>query len=225
LPNWLTRPARALRIARTTTAIREVTVSWNLKGTYFETCSCDLMCPCNMSFDHGATYDYCRVTLVFNITEGEIEGTDVAGLKVAVIADTPKVMTEGNWKLGMFVDENASDEQMEKLAGVLSGQMGGPMAGLAPLVGEVLGVERAPIDVVEDGLTHRVKIGDAIDFEIEDIVPFGIETGQPVRLVGVFHPVSSEFNAAEAKRSKISAFGIEYEGKTGLSTAEFSWAA
>jgi hypothetical protein len=178
-----------------------------------------------MSFDHGATYDYCRVTLVFNITEGEIEGTDVAGLKVAVIADTPKVMTEGNWKLGMFVDENASDEQMEKLAGVLSGQMGGPMAGLAPLVGEVLGVERAPIDVVEDGLTHRVKIGDAIDFEIEDIVPFGIETGQPVRLVGVFHPVSSEFNAAEAKRSKISAFGIEYEGKTGLSTAEFSWAA
>jgi hypothetical protein len=200
-------------------------VSWNLKGTYFETCSCDLMCPCNMSFDHGATYDYCRVTLVFNITEGEIEGTDVAGLKVAVIADTPKVMTEGNWKLGMFVDENASDEQMEKLAGVLSGQMGGPMAGLAPLVGEVLGVERAPIDVVEDGLTHRVKIGDAIDFEIEDIVPFGIETGQPVRLVGVFHPVSSEFNAAEAKRSKISAFGIEYEGKTGLSTAEFSWAA
>jgi hypothetical protein len=200
-------------------------VSWNLKGTYFETCSCDLMCPCNMSFDHGATYDYCRVTLVFNITEGEIEGTDVAGLKVAVIADTPKVMTEGNWKLGMFVDENASDEQMEKLAGVLSGEMGGPMAGLAPLVGEVLGVERAPIDVVEDGLTHSVKIGDAIDFEIEDIVPFGIETGQPVRLVGVFHPVSSEFNAAEAKRSKISAFGIEYEGKTGLSTAEFSWAA
>jgi hypothetical protein len=165
------------------------------------------------------------VTLVFNITEGEIEGTDVAGLKVAVIADTPKVMTEGNWKLGMFVDENASDEQMEKLAGVLSGQMGGPMAGLAPLVGEVLGVERAPIDVVEDGLTDSVKIGDAIDFEIEDIVPFGIETGQPVRLVGVFHPVSSEFNAAEAKRSKISAFGIEYEGKTGLSTAEFSWAA
>ena len=200
-------------------------MSWSLKGSYFETCSCDLMCPCNMSFDHGATYDNCRVTLVFNITEGEIEGTDVAGLKVAVIADTPKVMTEGNWKLGMFVDENASDEQMEKLAGVLSGEMGGPMAGLAPLVGEVLGVERAPIDVVEDGLTHSVKIGDAIDFEIEDIVPFGIETGQPVRLVGVFHPVSSEFNAAEAKRSKISAFGIEYEGKTGLSTAEFSWAA
>ena len=99
------------------------------------------------------------------------------------------------------------------------------MAALGPLVGEMLGVERASIEIVDDGLRHSVRIGDAIDFEIEDIVPFGVETGEPVRLVGVFHPVSSEFNAAEATRSKINAFGIEYEGKTGISTAEFSWAA
>ncbi len=200
-------------------------MAWNLKGTYFETCSCDLMCPCNMSFDHGATYDYCRVTLVFNITEGEIEGTDVGGLKVVAIADTPKVMTEGNWKLGMFIDEQASDEQMEKLTAVFGGQKGGPMEGIVPFVGEMLGVERAPIEIVEDGLNHSVRIGSAVDFEIEDIVPFGIETGEPVRLTGMFHPVASEFNAAEAKRSKIDAFGISYEGKTGISTSEFSWAA
>ena len=199
-------------------------MAWNLKGTFFETCSCDLMCPCNMSFDHGATYDYCRVTLVFNITEGEIEGTDVGGLKVAAIADTPKVMTEGNWKLGMFIDEQSTDEQMEKLTAVFGGQKGGPMEGIAPFVGEMLGVERAAIEIVEDGLSHSVRIGSAIDFEIEDIVPFGIETGEPVRLTGMFHPVASEFNAAEAKRSNIDAFGISYEGKTGIST-EFSWAA
>jgi len=200
-------------------------MAWNLKGTYFETCSCELMCPCNMSFDHGATYDYCRVTLVFNIKEGEIEGTDVGGLKVAAIADTPKVMTEGNWKLGMFIDEGASDEQMEKLTAVFGGQKGGPMEGIVPFVGEMLGVERASIEIVEEGLTHSVRIGSAIDFEIEDIVPFGIETGEPVRLTGMFHPVASEFNAAEAKRSNIDAFGISYEGKTGISTSEFSWAA
>jgi len=200
-------------------------MAWNLKGTYFETCSCDLMCPCNMSFDHGATYDYCRVTLVFNITEGEIEGTDVGGLKVAAIADTPKVMTEGNWKLGMFIDEQSTDEQMEKLTAVFGGQKGGPMEGIVPFVGEMLGVERAAIEIVEDGLSHSVRIGSAIDFEIEDIVPFGIETGEPVRLTGMFHPVASEFNAAEAKRSSIDAFGISYEGKTGISTSEFSWAA
>jgi hypothetical protein len=200
-------------------------VSWSLKGSFFETCSCDLMCPCNMSFDHGATNDYCRVTLVFNIKEGEIEATDVSGLKVAVIADSPKVMTDGNWRLGLFVDDHASDEQMEKLTGVFGGQKGGPMETVVPLVGEMLGVERALFEVVEDGLRHSVKIGDAIDFEIEDIVPFGVETGQPVRLVGVFHPAASEFNAAEATRSRISAFGIEYEGKTGISTSEFAWAA
>ena len=199
-------------------------MSWSIEGTYFETCSCELMCPCNFSFDHGATYDYCRVTLVFNIREGEIEGTDVGGRTLAVIADTPKVMTEGNWRLGMFVDDGTSDEQMQKLTGVFGGQMGGPMAGLAPLIGEVLGVERAPITVVEEGLNHSVRIGDAIDFEVEDIVPFGVETGEPARLTGVFHPVGSELTAAEATRSKISAFGIEYEGKTGLSSA-FSWAA
>ena len=135
-------------------------MSWNLKGSYFETCSCELMCPCNFSFDHGATYDYCRVTLVFNISEGEIEGTDVSGLKLAVIADTPKVMTEGNWRLGMFVDEAATDEQVEKLTAVYGGQKGGPMAGLAPLIGELLGVERAAIEVVEEGLRHSVRIGD-----------------------------------------------------------------
>ena len=97
------------------------------------------------------------------------------------------------------------------------------MAGLAPLVGEVLGVERAPIEVVEEGLRHSVRIGDAIDFEVEDIVPFGIETGEPARLVGVFHPAGSELTAAEATRSQINAFGIEYDGKTGLS-APFAWA-
>jgi hypothetical protein len=203
----------------------EAGVSWSLKGSYAETCSCELMCPCNLSFDHGATYDYCRATLVFNIRSGEIEGTDVSGLKAAVIIDTPKVMTDGNWRIGMFVDENATDEQLGKLTAVFGGQLGGPMAGLAPLVGEMLGVERAPIEIVDDGLRHSVKIGNAIDFEIEDIVPFGVETGEPVRLVGMFHPVSSEFNAAEATRSQISAFGIEYEGKTGISTSEFSWAA
>ena len=200
-------------------------MSWSLKGSYFETCSCDLMCPCNMTFDHGATYDYCRATLVFNIKEGEIEGTDVSDLTVVGIFDSPKVMTEGNWRLGMFIDDRASDEQMEKLTAVFGGQKGGPMEALVPLVGEMLGVERASIEVSEDGLVHSIKVGDAIDFEIEDIVPFGVETGQPARITGVFHPAASEFNAAEAKRSQINAFGISYEGKTGISNSEFSWAA
>ncbi len=134
-------------------------------------------------------------------------------------------MTDGNWRLGVFIDEKATDEQEAKLVGVFSGQLGGPMAALTPLVGEMLGVERAAIEVRDDGLRHSVRVGDAIDFEIEDIVPFGIDTGEPVRLVGMFHPAGSDLTVAEAKRSRINAFGIAYEGKTGLSTSEFSWAA
>jgi hypothetical protein len=183
------------------------------------------MCPCNLTFDHGATYDFCRATLVFDINEGEIEGTEIGAVPVAVIIDTPKVMTEGNWRLGMFIDERASDEQADKLAKVFGGELGGPMGALGPLVGEVLGVERAPIELTDDGLRHAVRVGDAIDFEVEDIVPFGVEDGRPVRFDGMFHPVGSDLTMAEAKRSRINAFGIEYEGKTGLSTSAFSWAA
>jgi len=200
-------------------------MSWNLRGSYVETCSCELMCPCNLSFDHGATYDFCRVTLVFNIREGEIDGTPIGGLKVVAIAESPKIMTQGNWRLGVFVDEKATDLQFDRLVQVFTGQLGGPMAAIAPLVGEVLGVQRAAIEVSDDGLRHSVRVGDVIDFEIQDIVPFGIGTGRPVRFDGMFHPVAANLTMAEARRSRINAFGIQYEGKTGLSTSEFSWAA
>ncbi len=200
-------------------------MSWNLRGSYAETCSCELMCPCNLSFDHGATYDFCRASLAFSIREGEVDGTDVRGRRVATIIDTPKVMTDGNWRLGMYIDEDATDEQFDKLAQVFGGQLGGPMAMLAPLVGEVLGVQRAAIEISDDGLRHSVRVGDAIEFEIEDIVPFGVETGQPVRFEGMFHPVGSNLTMAEARRSRINAFGIQYEGRTGLSTSEFAWSA
>ena len=134
-------------------------------------------------------------------------------------------MTDGNWKLGVFIDDRATDEQAEKLTRVFTGQLGGPMAALAPLVGEMLGVERVPIEIVDDGLRHSVRVGDAIDFEIEDIVPSVSRPASRPGSTGIFHPVGSTLTVAEAKRSKINAFGIEYEGKTGLSTSEFSWAA
>jgi hypothetical protein len=163
--------------------------------------------------------------LVFNVHEGDVEGTDVGHLTVAAVADSPKVMSEGNWRLGVFIDAAASDEQAEKLGAVFSGALGGPMQALGPLIGENLGVERAAIKVVEDGLLHSISIGDAVDFEIEDIVPFGVETGEPAKLTGIFHPAGSELTVAHATRSKIDAFGIQYEGKAGFSTSQFSWAA
>src|SRR5207248_7963901 len=200
-------------------------MAWKIAGSYFETCSCDVVCPCTASLSFGATNDYCRVVLVFHVKDGEVEGVDVSGLTVAAVADTPKVMTEGNWRIGVFIDAAASDEQAEKLGGVFSGALGGPMEALGPLVGENLGVERAPIEVQEDGLRHSVRIGDAVDFEIEDVVPFGVETGEPARLTGIFHPAGSELTVARATRSKIDAFGISFDGNAAASRSSFSWAA
>lgn len=200
-------------------------MSWKLKGSYFETCSCDVVCPCTASLALGATNDRCNATLVFHIKDGEVESVDVSGLTVVAVADTPKVMSEGNWRMGVFIDAAASDEQAEKLGGVFSGTLGGPMEALGPLVAENLGVERATIEIREDGLRHSVRIGDAVDFEVEDVVPFGAESGEPAQLTGIFHPAGSELTVARATRSKIDAFGISYEGKSAFSKSEFAWAA
>src|SRR5581483_1712146 len=197
---------------------------WKLQGSYFESCSCDVVCPCTASFSLGATKDYCRVVLVFHVERGEIEGVDVGDLSVAAVADTPKVMSEGNWKLGVFIDAAASDEQAQKLGAVFSGSLGGPMSALGPLVSENLGVQREPIEFRDDGLRHSVKIGDAVELEVEDVVPFGAQDGQPVKLVGVFHPAGRELTVARATSSKVDAFGVQYEGKSAFSSA-FSWAA
>jgi hypothetical protein len=197
-------------------------MAWHLNGTYFETCSCDVVCPCTASLSLGADRDRCRVVLVFHVAEGDVDGTDVSGAKVAIVADAPKLMTDGDWRVGVFLD--APDEQAEKLGAVFGGHLGGPPAALAPLLGEQLGLERTRIDVSEEGLRHSVRIGDAVDFEVEDVVPFGVEDGRPVKLVGVFHPASSELTVARATRSRINAFGIEYDARAAFS-APFAWAA
>jgi hypothetical protein len=202
-----------------------MTVSWSLEGSYFESCSCNVVCPCTASLALGATYDRCKVVLVFHIKQGDIEGVDVSGLTVVAAADTPKVMTDGNWRLGVFIDEAASDEQAEKLGAVFSGALGGPMQALGPLIGENLGVQRVAISVEEDGLTHSVRVGDAVDLEIEDVVPFGVESGQPAQLTGIFHPAGPELTVARAKRSSINAFGIQYDAKSAFSRSPFAWAA
>ena len=200
-------------------------MAWKIEGTYFETCSCEVVCPCTASLALGADYDRCKVVLVFNVRDGDVEGTDVSGLTVAAVADTPKVMSDGNWRLGVFIDAAASDQQAEALGAVFSGGLGGPMAALGPLVSENLGVERASIEVHEEGLRHSVRIGDAVDFEIEDVVPFGVDSGKPARLTGIFHPAGAELTIAKATRSNISAFGVEYEGKAAFSTSKFAWSA
>lgn len=201
-------------------------MAWKLEGRYFENCSCDVVCPCTASLDIGADTERCTPALVFHIDSGEIDGVDVDGLNVIAVADTPRVMTEGDWRLGVILDAAATDEQAEKLGAVFSGQLGGPMEALSGLIGEDLGVERLPIEFSSEGGLHSVKAGDAIDIEVEDVVPFGSESGEPARLVNIFHPANSELTVSKARRSSVKLFGLDLsqDGKSGFSSS-FSWAA
>ena len=200
-------------------------MSWKVEGQYFENCSCDVPCPCTVSLDLGATRDRCNFFLVFQVESGDVDGVDVSGLTVIAVGDTPKVMSEGNWRLGVVIDDQASDEQAEKLAAVFSGQLGGPMEALGPLVAEQLGVERAAVEVSHENGTHRVRMGDG-EVEVQEIVPFGKENGEPARLVGIFHPAGDDFALAKATKSRASAFGIDvaFEGRSAFASP-FAWAA
>lgn len=196
---------------------------WTLEGTYFENCNCLWECPCTIgSFSAPATQDRCQVVLTYHVDRGSVDGVDVGGLSVAVVADTPRMMTDGNWNLGLLLDEKASQEQADALAGVFSGQRGGPMGALAPLVGNVLGIERAPIEYSDDGRRHSVRIGDAVAIEVEDFIPEGLR--EPTRLQNVFHPSNSTLTIAKPISSQIAAFGMTFhnEGKSAFS-APFNW--
>src|SRR3954454_15079803 len=198
-------------------------MAWNLEGSYFESCSCATICPCTASLALGADLDYCRALLAFRISTGDVEGLDVGGVGCALVVDSPKVMSDGGWKVGLYISDDASDEQAEALGKVFSGALGGPPAALGPLLGEFLGVERAPMEFKEDGLNHSLKIGDAVDIEINDVVSFGNESGEPAQLTNIFPPAGSTLTVANAKRATIDAFGIAYEGHSAFS-ADFAWA-
>ena len=197
-------------------------MSWALSGTYFENCTCEGACPCTASsLQWPADKDFCDVMFAFHVDSGEIDGTAVEDRSVVLLVHIPQAQaTDGNWKLGLYVDERASGEQAEKLGAVFGGQLGGPVAALAPLVGEVAGVERAPISFVDDGLNHRVTVGDAIDTEVEDLTPPG--SSEPTRYENIEHLAGPSVTVARATSSRVSGFGIEFEGKAG-SSAPFAW--
>lgn len=187
-------------------------MSWELAGTFYESCSCDAICPCTWSnLAHRATRDYCRFALAFETQKGEIEGVDVSGRTFVLIGDTPANMAEGNWRLGVIVDDGASEEQVAKLGQVLSGDLGGPPAALGPLLGEFLGIEQSPITIEREGNRHRIQVGDLVDYSGERVT---IESGEQITLTNIVaHPAGPTMGLAPVSKSKVSAFGVEYSGE------------
>lgn len=199
-------------------------MAWSLQGTFYENCSCDAICPCTWSnLAHKATRDdYCRFALAFQVESGDVEGVDLGGRSFVLIGDTPPNMGEGNWRLGVFVDDGATGPQVEKLGQVLSGALGGPPAALGPLLGEFLGIEQAPISIERAGNGHHVKVGEAVDYTGARVT---LENGDPVTLTNiVVHPAGPTLGIAPVSQSRVSAFGIEFSGQdlSGFSNP-FSW--
>jgi hypothetical protein len=148
-------------MATTETGPAATSQGYQLEGTLLEVCSCNTLCPCWIGEDpdNGT----CDTVIAYNLTSGKIRGVDVSGLSIVNVGHIPGNVLDGNWRIAVYVDDRASDEQMEAMLDAFNGKLGGPLADLAGLVGEVVSVERAPIShTIVDG-AGTLNVGDKVD--------------------------------------------------------------
>jgi hypothetical protein len=200
-------------------------VSWQISGDYFEACSCDSVCPCPTSgLAARPTKGSCDAGLVFHVERGRYGNTPLDGLNFAVLLHTPGAMIQGNWTVGLVLDERASAQQRDALTTIASGQGGGPMAALGPLIGTFAGAEAKPIRIEGSGMRRSVSIPGMLDLAVEGIP--GANQGEPIYFDNVGHPAASRLALAKASRSHMHAFGINWDDTSGRNNghfAPFSW--
>jgi len=117
--------------------------------------------------------------LAWHFDKGTINGTDVAGRTFVILTHIPGNILAGNWRIVVYIDDGATDEQQQALLDVWTGKLGGPVADLAQLVGEVLAVEKVPITFQVEDVKGTLKIGDAIEARLQ---PFQGATGESTAL-------------------------------------------
>ena len=153
-------------------------MAYEIEGRLLEVCTCNVLCPCWVGEDPD--YKTCDTTIAWGIEQGSIEGIDVSGLTMAVSAHIPKnILIPKSWKAVVFVDDKATDEQQGALLRLFTGQLGGGIADLAGLIGEVVAVERSPITFSVEGGKGRLTIGKLVEAEM---APFMGATGNPTTL-------------------------------------------
>jgi hypothetical protein len=142
-------------------------VGFRVAGDYFESCTCDVSCNC--IFLGLATQDHCDVVIGWHITDGRQDEIDLRGLNAAMVIRSPKRMLDGNWQVALYLDDRASESQAQALGAIFSGQAGGHLAALGPLIGQVAGVTSAPISFENLDGKRRLKVGDVIEGEISEL--------------------------------------------------------
>lgn len=202
-------------------------MTWRIEGQYMETCNCSFLCPCLPSnLTAKPTEGDCKAAVAMRIDKGEKDGVKLDGLSFIVLLHSPSAMAEGNMTAGLIVDARASEQQTAAIKSIALGEAGGPMAALAPLVGKVAGLEKRPIVFESSGLKHSVRAGELIDQACEGL-PGAARTGEPIYIDNTCHPVSAKLGLAKATRSRMHAFGIDWDDSSGTRNghfAPFAWA-
>lgn len=140
-------------------------MAWTLQGTWYESCSCKVMCRCNFGPaepDQG----WCSGVLAFTVDAGESNGVDLAGTTAVLHAELPGDFMGGIDKAVMYLDEGCSQEQRDELEAIFQGKRGGVWEGVAGMIGEFLPSQVARVDVT-GGDQPRIKVGDMIDLTLE----------------------------------------------------------
>lgn len=198
------------------------TASWDVRGDYFETCSCDYVCPCLPSNLAAApTKGSCHFAMVFHIEQGQYGEVPLNGLSFAVVGYTPSTMNLGNWSVGVILDEAASAAQQQALTAIASGQAGGPIAPLAPLIGTFLGTVTKPIQFQINGLRRAVSIPGLLDQAVEG-VSGAANPQEPLYIDNTLHPANARLALARATHSHLHAFGLDWDETSGRNNGHFA---
>jgi hypothetical protein len=201
--------------------------NWQIQGRYMETCNCEYLCPCiDSNLTATPTEGDCKAALALQIETGEKDGVNLDGLSFVVLMHAPKAMIEGDITVGLIVDEHASDEQAQAIAAIASGEVGGPMAALAPLVTKIAGIEKRPIRFEGNGMKYSVTAGELLDEACEGFAS-AANPDEPMHIDNTMHPVNPKLALARASHSHMHAFGIDWDDSSGTRNghfAPFSWA-
>ena len=176
-------------------------MAYRLQGSLLEVCTCESVCPCWVGQDPDG--GECRSALAWHFDRGTVDGVDVSGRTVGLAVYIPGNVLAGNWRVTMYIDDEATEEQAAALQAVYSGQKGGPIVELLQLVGEVTSVERVPIVHTVSGGKGTLKIGNVAEAELE---PFRSATGQVTTLTNT---VFSTVPGAPAYVGKASRFKLK----------------
>ena len=203
------------------------TPSWRLNGQYYETCSCDFVCPCILGqMAVRPSKGTCTFAMGFQIERGSYGTLSLDGLGFIVLGLTPEAMGKGNWSVGLVTDDRASAEQRDAITAIASGAAGGPMAAMSGLIGKFLGVESVPIRFDRKGATWSVKASTLVDMAASGAMGLNPEATEPLHLDNTGHPAANRFALARASKSSVHALGLSWDDATGTNNgqyAPFSW--